>query len=79
MEGSQPSQKSVKPIHGEPWTVEEFGARYSLEEYEAHRLFRRFGPYSVDLEVLMRAKRQRDLQTSAQVLAIEPHGANRWP
>lgn len=61
----------LKASHGETWTVEHFQLKYNLNAGEAERLFQKFGPYSVDLDVIMRAKRQKDLITSAKALSID--------
>lgn len=63
-------QNQLKSSHGRAWTVEEFRAEYDLDEAEAHRLYFRFGPYSNDLKVLMNAKMEKDLVSSAEVLNI---------
>jgi hypothetical protein len=42
--------------HGLPYTLEEFAAKYGLDEDRAKALFYRFGPSSVDLDLLMQAK-----------------------
>lgn len=65
------SDKPLKASHGATWTVEHFQMKYNLSAGEAKRLFQKFGPYSVDLEVIMRAKRQKDLITSAKALSID--------
>jgi hypothetical protein len=50
--------------HGRPYTLEEFAAKYQLDEDRAKALFHRFGPSSVDLDLLMRAK-AKDTKGSA--------------
>jgi hypothetical protein len=48
--------------HGQPYTLEEFAAKYELDGDRAKTLFYRFGPSSVDLDLLMRAKAKTDKQ-----------------
>ncbi len=43
-------------VRGNAISLEEFTARYSLAPEEAKRLFSRFGPSAIELELLMQAK-----------------------
>ena len=48
-----------KTIRGETCTLEQFKARYGLNEEEARRLYERFGPSATELDLLMAAKRRQ--------------------
>jgi hypothetical protein len=53
-----PATEFRSPIgsrHGQPYTLEEFAAKYKLDDARANALFYRFGPSSIDLDILMRA------------------------
>lgn len=41
---------------GEPYTFEQFQQKYGLGEDEARTLYERFGPSSIELDLLMLAK-----------------------
>jgi hypothetical protein len=43
---------------GRPYTLEEFRQKYDLPPSQAEDLFHRFGPSSVELDILMAAKRR---------------------
>lgn len=45
-----------KKIRGAACTLAQFAARYGMNEDEAAPIYEKFGPSSVDLEILMRAK-----------------------
>ncbi|PWE55476.1 hypothetical protein DEM27_15600 [Metarhizobium album] len=45
-----------KQIRGAAYTFEQFMEKYGLTAEEAQMLFAKFGPSSVDLDILMRAK-----------------------
>lgn len=60
----------LKASHGEAWTLTEFQSHYQLDDAEAQRLFMKFGPYSNDLQVIMKAKLNRELASSPHVLDI---------
>jgi hypothetical protein len=44
-------------LSGELYTLEEFRKIYSLEEKEAAKLFRNFGPSKIELDLFMKARR----------------------
>ena len=46
-------------LRGAPYSLEEFRSRYRLAAGEAETLYRRFGPSSVELDLLMAAKIER--------------------
>ncbi|MBD8554218.1 hypothetical protein IFT84_06725 [Rhizobium sp. CFBP 8762] len=50
-----PRQKP-KQQRGAPCTVEHFAAKYNLDADEAARLYARFGPSEMELDILMAAK-----------------------
>ncbi|WP_275788752.1 hypothetical protein [Pararhizobium gei] len=43
-------------VRGKPYTLEEFQEKYGLDPEEAEALFKRFGPSSIELDLLMSAK-----------------------
>jgi hypothetical protein len=60
-----------RPLRGRPYTVQEFRSKYSLDAKTAEDLFARFGPSSVELDLLMAAKRRTpSLQTITQDIAV---------
>jgi hypothetical protein len=46
-----------RPLRGRPYSLDEFQAKYGLQRQNAEDLFRRFGPSSVELDLLMSAKK----------------------
>jgi hypothetical protein len=46
-----------RPVRGAPYSLEEFQRKYDLAPDTAEDLFQRFGPSSVELDLLMAAKR----------------------
>ena len=52
--------RSIRGIHhGSRYELEAFRRRYDLEIEQARDLYERFGPSSVELDLLMSAKKQR--------------------
>jgi hypothetical protein len=47
-----------KKLRGHPYTLAEFQQKYELACPEAKYLFAKFGPSSIDLDLLMSAKRR---------------------
>ena len=47
-----------RPLRGVAYTLAEFRRKYNLDECVAQDLFVRFGPSSIELDLLMAAKRQ---------------------
>ncbi len=47
-----------RTIRGNAYTLEAFQARYGLPPDEAEDLFFRFGPSSIELDILMAAKKR---------------------
>ncbi|HTO32193.1 MAG TPA: hypothetical protein VL202_13585 [Pararhizobium sp.] len=47
---------------GEPYSLEEFRRKYDLSEEEARTLHERFGPSSIELDLLMLAKGKPPVQ-----------------
>ncbi|MDX3925003.1 MAG: hypothetical protein QHC90_04230 [Shinella sp.] len=43
-------------LTGELYTLEEFRKMYGLEEKEAAKLFRNFGPSKIELDLFMKAR-----------------------
>ncbi|MFK0335611.1 hypothetical protein [Rhizobium sp. 2MFCol3.1] len=50
-----------RALRGKPYSLEEFRAKYALDQHDAEDLFQRFGPSSVELDLLMAAKRRKPL------------------
>ncbi|WP_420832196.1 hypothetical protein [Rhizobium cauense] len=60
-----------RAVRGRAYTMEEFQARYGLHEQEAEDLFFRFGPSSIELDLLMAAKRKvPSIQTVTQEIGL---------
>lgn len=55
-------------LRGRPYSVEEFRAKYALDLHDAEDLLKRFGPSSVELDLLMAAKRRKP---SFQAVAVD--------
>lgn len=55
-----------RQARGTPYSLEEFKKKYGLADKDAADLFRRFGPSSIELDLLMAAKR-RSVSFSAVV------------
>lgn len=53
----EPERRS-KPMRGRPYSLHEFASKYGLQSEQAESLFSRFGPSSVELDLLMAAKRR---------------------
>jgi len=49
-------EKIPTKLRGRPYTLEEFSEKYALPADEAESIFKRFGPSSVELDLLMSAK-----------------------
>jgi len=61
----KPLERARSP-RGKPYSLEEFRLKYGLDTRDAEDLFKRFGPSSVELDLLMAAKRGKpSLQTVA--------------
>lgn len=52
-----------RPLRGRAFTPEEFQYKYGLDTDEARALFDRFGPSSVELDLLMSAKGRRPVSS----------------
>ena len=53
----QPERRS-RTLRGRPYSLQEFATKYGLKKEQAESLFTRFGPSSVELDLLMAAKRR---------------------
>jgi hypothetical protein len=53
----QPERRS-RTLRGRPYSLNEFAAKYGLRNEQAESLYTRFGPSSVELDLLMAAKRR---------------------
>ena len=47
-----------RATRGNPYSLKEFTAKYRLDPAEAEDLYNRFGPSSIELDLLMAAKRR---------------------
>ncbi|EJC71153.1 hypothetical protein Rleg5DRAFT_6993 [Rhizobium leguminosarum bv. viciae WSM1455] len=52
----EPERRS-RILRGRPYTLDEFASKYGLKDEQAKNLFR-FGPSSIELDLLMAAKRR---------------------
>ncbi len=50
--------KRRRALRGNAYTLEEFRSRYGLHQDVAESLFYRFGPSSIELDILMAAKKR---------------------
>jgi len=57
METQRPFERR-RPTRGTPYSLAEFQKKYGLEAETAENLFTRFGPSSIELDLLMAAKRR---------------------
>ncbi|MDM9622325.1 hypothetical protein A6U87_25720 [Rhizobium sp. AC44/96] len=60
----KPSQ-TRKVLRGRPYSLSEFARKYRLDEEEAERLFQKFGPSAMELDLLMAAKRRPPVSLAA--------------
>ncbi|MBB3655296.1 hypothetical protein FHX15_000495 [Rhizobium sp. BK650] len=58
----QPERRS-RTLRGRPYSLREFAAKYGLKNEQAESLFTRFGPSSVELDLLMAAKRRSPVRS----------------
>lgn len=47
-----------RPVRGKPYSLEEFEQKYALDRESAKAIFERFGPSSIELDLLMAAKKR---------------------
>lgn len=47
-----------RTVRGRPYSLHEFAEKYGLDDDQAKNLFKRFGPSSIELDLLMAAKRR---------------------
>jgi len=52
------TERRSRPLRGRPYSLNEFASKYGLQNEQAESLFSRFGPSSVELDLLMAAKRR---------------------
>jgi hypothetical protein len=57
MADSRPTERQ-RPLRGRAYSLEEFQQKYRLDTPTAENLFSRFGPSSIELDLLMSAKRK---------------------
>lgn len=57
MEAQRPFERR-RPVRGAAYTLAEFQEKYALGDSLAEDLFVRFGPSSIELDLLMAAKRR---------------------
>ncbi|MBB4235456.1 hypothetical protein [Rhizobium esperanzae] len=53
----EPERRS-RILRGRPYSLDEFASKYGLGGEQAESLFTRFGPSSIELDLLMAAKRR---------------------
>ncbi|ACS57184.1 MULTISPECIES: hypothetical protein [Rhizobium] len=53
----EPERRS-RILRGRPYSLDEFASKYGLRNEQAESLFTRFGPSSIELDLLMAAKRR---------------------
>ena len=51
-------ERRAKVLRGRPYSLDEFASKYGLRSDQAESLFTRFGPSSIELDLLMAAKRR---------------------
>jgi hypothetical protein len=61
-------------LRGAPYSLMEFKSKYGLDASTAEDLFVRFGPSSIELDLLMSAKRQKPTIT-ALTMDMAPEAA----
>lgn len=52
------TERRSRTLRGRPYSLNEFASKYGLQNEQAESLFSRFGPSSVELDLLMAAKRR---------------------
>jgi hypothetical protein len=57
METQRPLERR-RLVRGNPYSLEDFQKKYGLDDAMAENLFLRFGPSSIELDLLMAAKRR---------------------
>lgn len=50
--------RRIRILRGRPYSLDEFASKYGLQNDQAESLFTRFGPSSIELDLLMAAKRR---------------------
>ncbi|TXI02948.1 MAG: hypothetical protein E6Q76_14730 [Rhizobium sp.] len=55
---TQRSFERRRPVRGAAYSLQEFRDKYRLDDSTAEDLFVRFGPSSIELDLLMAAKRR---------------------
>ncbi|MGR9257317.1 hypothetical protein [Rhizobium leguminosarum] len=60
----EPERRS-RILRGRPYSLDEFASKYGLKGEQAESLFARFGPSSIELDLLMAAKRRRPVRQDA--------------
>lgn len=54
----EPERRS-RILRGRPYSLDEFASKYGLRSDQAESLYTRFGPSSIELDLLMAAKRRQ--------------------
>ena len=52
------TERRGRTLRGRPYSLKEFASKYGLRDDQAESLFTRFGPSSIELDLLMAAKRR---------------------
>ncbi|EJZ19580.1 hypothetical protein NE852_15320 [Rhizobium sp. Pop5] len=53
------SERRSRILRGRPYSLDEFASKYGLRSDQAESLYTRFGPSSIELDLLMAAKRRQ--------------------
>jgi hypothetical protein len=56
------TERRGRTLRGRPYSLNEFAEKYGLEDDQAEDLFSRFGPSSIELDLLMAAKRRPPIE-----------------
>ncbi|MGO7091813.1 hypothetical protein AB9E14_28065 [Rhizobium leguminosarum] len=70
----EPERRS-RILRGRPYSLDEFASKYGLKGEQAESLFARFGPSSIELDLLMAAKRRLPVRPDRPV----PQDSNPEP
>lgn len=57
---------TTRKIRGAACTLAQFAARYGMKEEDAEPIFIKFGPSTIDLDILMRAKGKQPVEAQAE-------------
>ncbi|NEJ72394.1 hypothetical protein GR197_17925 [Rhizobium phaseoli] len=72
----EPERRS-RILRGRPYSLDEFASKYGLLSHQAESLFTRFGPSSIELDLLMAAKRRLPVRHEGPVPQDGPVNQDR--